>query len=126
MPVNVGPCAWDLPDPREAPGAEELICVGADLKPSTLIAAYRSGLFPMPLDDEAIGWWSPDPRGVLPIEAMVVHRSLQKAARRFTITVDTDFTGVLRGCADRPGLDDRERWLTEPMRAAYARLHDLG
>ena len=45
-----------------------LVAVGADLEPGTLLAAYRGGLFPMPLGRRRLGWWSPDPRGVLPLE----------------------------------------------------------
>jgi leucyl/phenylalanyl-tRNA--protein transferase len=98
--------------------------VGADLEPGTLLAAYRSGLFPMRLQPGGpLGWWSPDPRGVLPLDGMVVHRSLRRAARRFTVTVDAAFTEVMRGCADgrRPG-----GWIDEEFVAAYTRLHELG
>jgi leucyl/phenylalanyl-tRNA--protein transferase len=98
--------------------------VGADLEPGTLLAAYRSGLFPMRLQPGGpLGWWSPDPRGVLPLDGMVVHRSLRQAARRFTMTVDAAFTEVMRGCADgrRPG-----GWIDDEFVAAYTRLHELG
>ena len=98
--------------------------VGADLEPGTLLAAYRSGVFPMRIQRGGpIGWWSPDPRGVLPLDGMVVHRSLRRAARRFAVTVDTAFTEVMRGCADerRPG-----GWIDESFVAAYTRLHELG
>ncbi|MFM8302751.1 MAG: leucyl/phenylalanyl-tRNA--protein transferase [Actinomycetota bacterium] len=98
--------------------------VGADLEPGTLLAAYRSGLFPMRLAPHGpLGWWSPDPRGVLPLDGMVVHRSLRRSARRFTATVDTAFTEVMRACADerRPG-----GWIDDAFVAAYARLHELG
>lgn len=98
--------------------------MGADLEPGTLLAAYRSGLFPMRLaPDGLLGWWSPDPRGVLPLDGMVVHRSLRRAARRFTVTVDLAFTDVMRACADvrRPG-----GWIDDAFVAAYSRLHELG
>jgi len=98
--------------------------VGADLEPGTLLAAYRSGLFPMRLQPGGpLGWWSPDPRGILPLDGMVVHRSLRRAARRFTVTVDAAFTEVMRGCADerRPG-----GWIDAEFVAAYTRLHELG
>ncbi|MFA5883976.1 MAG: leucyl/phenylalanyl-tRNA--protein transferase [Acidimicrobiia bacterium] len=98
--------------------------MGADLEPGTLLAAYRSGLFPMRLHPGGpLGWWSPDPRGVLPLTGMVVHRSLRRSARRFTVTVDTAFTEVMLGCADerRPG-----GWIDAEFVAAYTRLHELG
>jgi leucyl/phenylalanyl-tRNA--protein transferase len=70
-----------------------------------------------------LGWWSPDPRGILPLDGMIVHRSLRRAARRFSVTVDAAFTDVMRACADRrrPGA-----WIDAEFVAAYSRLHELG
>lgn len=105
-----------------------IVGVGADLEPGTLLAAYRSGLFPMPVDPElgrgsALAWWSPDPRGVLPPDRMRVSRSLRQAARRYEIRVDAAFPDVVRGCAHpgRPG-----GWITDGVRDAYIKLHRLG
>jgi leucyl/phenylalanyl-tRNA--protein transferase len=101
-----------------------LLGIGADLEPGTLLAAYRSGIFPMPGGRRgAMGWWSPDPRGVLPIDALHVSRSLHRTRRRFEITVDTAFDDVVAACADprRP-----HGWITPKLRAAYRRMHDLG
>ena len=97
--------------------------VGADLEPGTILAAYRGGLFPMPVDDRNLGWWSPDPRGILPLDRLRVTRSTRQAARRFEIRVDTAFDEVVRGCADarRP-----HGWIDGRVRAAYAVLHRLG
>jgi leucyl/phenylalanyl-tRNA--protein transferase len=122
--IEPKPTIWELPDPERAPSGEELIGVGADLEPGTLLAAYRRGLFPMrvgPLGQ--IGWWSPDPRGVMPLDGFVVHRSLAKARRRFEIRFDTAFTAVMRACADpaRP-----QGWIDESFIAAYTRLFELG
>ena len=89
-----------------------------------MLAAYRAGLFPMPVSRRgAIGWWSPDPRGVLPLGALRVSRSLRVACRRFEIRVDTAYDEVVRACADpkRPG-----SWIRKDVIAAYRRLHDLG
>ena len=100
------------------------MAVGADLEPSTLIAAYSRGLFPMPLKPGGrIGWWSPPQRGVLEPERLMVRRSLRQACRRFEIRVDTVFAEVVEGCADpaRP-----QGWIDEQMRAAYLRLHRAG
>ncbi len=102
------------------------MAVGADLAPGTLLAAYRAGLFPMgvgELGQPPLGWWSPDPRGVLLPGDLHVSRSLKRSLRRFEIRIDTAFEEVLAGCADegRPG-----RWITESIAAAYTRLHELG
>lgn len=113
-------------DLSEAVPGEDLVGVGADLEPGTLIAAYRSGLFPMGLGRVGrgtMGWWSPDPRGVLPLDGMQVTRSLRRSRRRFEIRVDTAFEQVISACADpsRSG-----RWITDPVARAYLRLHELG
>jgi leucyl/phenylalanyl-tRNA---protein transferase len=105
---------------------EDLIGVGADLEPGTLLAGYRSGVFPMGLGRHGrgpLGWWSPDPRGVLPIDRLKVSRSLRRSAAGFEIRVDTAFDDVVTACADarRPG-----RWITPRIAEAYRRLHDLG
>ena len=107
-------------------GAGDLVGTGADLDPGTLLAAYRSGLFPMglgPDGQEPLGWWSPDPRGVLLAGGIHLSRSLQRSRRRFTVTTDAATAQVLDGCADpdRPG-----RWITPQVRAAYLRLAELG
>jgi leucyl/phenylalanyl-tRNA--protein transferase len=107
-----------------APEGEDLLAVGADLEPGTLLAAYRAGLFPMPVSRRGpVGWWSPDPRGVLPLSGLRVTRSLRAATRRYTIRVDTAYDEVVAGCADRrrPG-----GWIRPDVVAAYRRLHDLG
>ena len=73
--------------------------------------------------DPVLGWWSPDPRGILPLEQLRVSKSLQRSAKRFEVRVDTLFTEVMRACAD----PRRERgWITEDFISAYARLHASG
>lgn len=119
MPIEPPATAWQLPDPREHQQA--LVGVGADLAPGTLLAAYRSGLFPMPLR-RRIGWWSPLERGVLPLDGLVVSRSLRRSCRRFEVRVDTAFDAVVAGCADR----DEATWITPQIHEAYRRLFDLG
>jgi leucyl/phenylalanyl-tRNA--protein transferase len=97
--------------------------MGADLEPGTLLSAYRTGLFPMPIGRRRIAWFSPQPRGVLPLEALHVSRSLRRSRRRFEVTVDRDFRAVVLGCAT--GREDGD-WITEAIVEAYCRLHDLG
>lgn len=111
-----------MPTPPEDIG--DLIAIGAGLDPATVLSAYRGGLFPMPVDDgAAIGWWSPEDRGVLPLDALVVSRSLRKSVRRFEIRVDTAFDEVMAGCAD-PERDGR--WIDDQILEAYQHLHGLG
>ena len=115
------PTSWAFPDPAVADD-DGLVAVGADLEPGTLLAAYRSGLFPMPFR-RSIGWWSPDPRGVLPLDGLRVTRSLRRSARRYELRVDTAFGEVVRACAD-PGRP--HGWISPAIEAAYGRLHELG
>lgn len=70
-----------------------------------------------------IAWWSPDPRGVIPLEGLHVSRSLRGSRNRFEIRVDTAFADVIRGCADpsRPS-----GWIEDDFIDAYTRLHELG
>lgn len=121
-PVEPPPSRWVMPDPGVA-DPSGLVCVGGDLEPGTLLTAYRSGLFPMPLDRRRIGWWSPDPRGVLPLDGLKVSRSLRKSCAQFEVRFDTCFEDVMRACADphRP-----HGWINEPFVRAYTRLHQMG
>lgn len=103
----------------------DLIGVGGDLEPATLIAAYRRGMFPMLVngDPELLGWWSPDPRGIVPLDGLRVTRSMRQSAKRYTMRIDTSFVEVVRACADPA----REHgWITEAFVEAYTRLHQLG
>ena len=86
------------------------------------MAAYRCGIFPMPVGNR-MAWWSPDPRAVIPLDGLLVSRSLRKSCRHFEIRFDTAFAQVLAGCADpsRPG-----GWITRRIRSAYQELHELG
>lgn len=102
---------------------DEVIGVGADLEPGTLLAAYRAGVFPMPIRRGLMGWWSPDPRGVIPLDGLRVTRSLRRSCARYQIRIDTDFEQVIDSCGDkrRPGA-----WINKDIKSAYTRLHELG
>lgn len=116
------PSPWVFPDPRTAP-PDDVLATGGDLEPGTVLAAYRSGLFPMHLSDGTLGWWSPEPRAHIPLDGLRVTRSLRRSTRRFRVTVDTAFDEVISSCAspDRQG-----RWINRDIITAYTRLHRLG
>lgn len=130
-PVEPPPSTWRLPSADAVPSSlagEDLVALGADLEPGTVLAAYRQGLFPMhvrprPRQAAELGWWSPDPRGVLLPGALVVSRSLRRSLRRYTVRVDTAFDAVVEACGD-PGRTGA--WITPAIRAAYGVLHRLG
>jgi leucyl/phenylalanyl-tRNA---protein transferase len=119
-----GPVPSRFPDPASAP-ADAPLARGGDLDPDTLLDAYRNGIFPWPVGDRRLYWWSPDPRAVWPAGTVHVSRSLRRVIRsgRFTTTFDTDFAAVAAACAHRPG---EGTWITPAMRAAYLRLHRYG
>ena len=121
-PTRLPSCRFRFPDPDSA-DAEGLVAHGGDLEPSTLVAAYRIGIFPWPYDETALLWWSPDPRAVLPLDALHVSRRLARTLRgdRFRVTINAAFAAVIDGCAAR-----EETWITPALRAAYVRLHGLG
>ena len=118
--VEPPPSRWDLPDP--APGDGEVIAVGGDLEPGTVLDAYRRGLFPMRAEG-MLAWWSPEIRGVIPLDGFHVSRTLRAAIPTFEIRVDTAFEAVMRGCADP---DRPHGWIDESFVAAYTRLHEMG
>ena len=123
VPVEPPPSRWLLPDANAADDTE-IAGVGADLEPGTLLAAYRTGLFPMRVGRGGpLGWWSPDPRGIIPLDHFHESRSLRRARRRFHVAVDTAFEAVMRACGDprRP-----HGWIDEEFVSAYCELHRLG
>ena len=121
-PIEPPPSAFWLPDPDSA-GDEDLVAVGGDLASGTILQAYRRGMFPMHLSDGPLGWWSPHQRGVIPVDGLQVSRSLRQSSRRYTVTIDQDFEGVVDACAD-PGRSGG--WIRPEIREAYLELHRLG
>lgn len=105
---------------------DDLVAMGADLAPGTIVAAYVNGVFPMGLGEggaEPMGWWSPQRRGVLERGAFHASRSLRRSSRHFDVTFDAAFDAVITACADprRQGA-----WITDGIVTAYTRLHEMG
>jgi leucyl/phenylalanyl-tRNA---protein transferase len=123
-PQTVGESRWSFPPPERWPDTD-LIAVGGGLEPGTLVNAYRRGIFPMEVTalQKQLGWWSPDPRGIVPLDGLRVTKSMRQSAKRFEVRVDTCFVDVVRACGD-PSREDG--WITEPFVDAYAALHQLG
>ena len=124
IPQPVASARWRFPPASHWP-PQDLIAAGGDLEPATVVGAYRRGIFPMIVEapEPILAWWSPDPRGILPLDRLRVTRSLRQSAKRFDVRVDTCFADVIRGCAN----PERERgWITEDFIRAYIRLHEMG
>jgi leucyl/phenylalanyl-tRNA--protein transferase len=102
-----------------------LVAIGGDLRPERLLLAYRRSIFPWYDEHGPILWWSPDPRAIFELDGLHLSRRLRRTIRsgRFTLTVNEDFEGVMRCCADRPG---EGTWITEDMIRAYTTLHQMG
>ncbi len=129
MPAN-GDCltgrrwAVTFPSPEKAqPGG--LLAWGGDLDPETLVSAYGQGIFPWYSEGDPILWWSPDPRCVLfPNNFHISRRSFRKIRHsQFLFSVDADFAGVIKACAE-PRKGAPGTWLLPEMQAAYLRLHE--
>ena len=122
-PVEPPPSRWELPDPDPAGDGRRSIAVGGDLEPGTVLDAYRRGLFPMRADG-MLAWWSPDPRGVIPLDGFHVSRSLRPATRALR---DPRRHRVRGGDARvRRSAAVRTAGSTSRSSYAYTRLHELG
>jgi leucyl/phenylalanyl-tRNA---protein transferase len=120
----VGASSWRFPPSTEWP-EDDLITAGGDLAPATIITAYRNGIFPMevhvPLS--VLGWWSPNPRGIVPLDQLRVTRSMRQSAKQYDVRVDTCFVEVMHGCGNPARKDG---WITAAFIDAYSALHQLG
>lgn len=93
------------------------------ISPELIVAAYREGIFPMADERGKIGWYSPDPRAIFPLDGLHVSRSLRKRMKQepFAIRVDTAFEEVMRACADRD-----VTWINDAIVKSYVALHERG
>jgi leucyl/phenylalanyl-tRNA---protein transferase len=113
-----------FPHPESA-DEDGFLAVGGDLKPGTLLVAYRNGIFPW--TTRPITWWSPNPRAIIPMGGLHVSHSLRKLLRqgKFSTSFDRAFRAVMEGCAEpRPGR--KETWITPAFIKGYTQLHELG
>ena len=96
-----------------------------DLTPELIIRAYQAGIFPMAesRDDPSIHWIDPKRRGVIPLDQFHISRSLRQRIlhSNYTIRTDSDFSGVVQGCAER-----EETWINGDIFALYLALHEAG
>ncbi len=101
----------------------------AAITPELLLRAYAAGVFPMSesADDPGLFWVDPDMRGIIPLEAFHIPRRLRRTVRQepFEIRVDSDFGGVIAGCAG-PRATQRDTWINRRIRNLYAELFRRG
>jgi len=93
------------------------------IEPDLLLQGYRLGVFPMAMEDDSIGWFSPDPRAIIPLEDFHVPHALGRVLRKqfFKIKIDTRFSEVIEGCSRR-----EDTWINREIIESYTRLHQLG
>ncbi|MCY3827277.1 MAG: leucyl/phenylalanyl-tRNA--protein transferase [Candidatus Dadabacteria bacterium] len=116
-----------FPGPSEAePGG--LLAVGGDLSPERLLLAYENGIFPWYSEEDPILWFSPDPRMVFLPGDFKFSKTLLKtvASGKFSVRADTDFAAVVENCAQVQRKGQSGTWITEGMKVAYGKLHELG
>jgi len=104
-----------------------LLAFGGDLKAETLIRAYSQGIFPWFSEQEPILWWSPNPRMVIYPKKLHISHSFKRALKRtdYTVHFDRDFNSVINHCA-QTRKDGLGTWITEEMKSAYIKLHEMG
>jgi leucyl/phenylalanyl-tRNA---protein transferase len=126
-PIEPSPSRYAMPDLARLEAGADLVAVGADLTPGTLLAAYRAGLFPMPVEprkrSSRLAWYSPDPRGIIPLDGFHVSRTLRRSMGRYSTSLNTAFREVVQACGDpaREGY-----WISPAIVDAYHELFRLG
>jgi leucyl/phenylalanyl-tRNA--protein transferase len=107
---------------------DDIVAVGGDLNPATLVAAYGRGVFPWPSEDLPLLWYCPRNRAILRFEKLHIGRGLARARRRTELrfTIDAAFPEVIAQCAARPRPDQDGTWITDEMVHAYESLHARG
>lgn len=117
-----------FPDPQVVdPDGSGMIATGGDLAPSTILAAYRQGLFPWFSEGEPICWWSPDPRCVIEPHRYQPSKSLQRNMRKnqYTLTLSRCFADVITACAGQRAYAD-STWISTDIVNGYTGLHQAG
>lgn len=117
-----------FPDIEEA-DENGLLAIGGDLEVDSLFLAYRSGIFPWPLEERFLAWFAPDPRAVLFLNRLHIPKRLERIQKKaeFKTSVDKDFAAVIEGCAKvRNRKGQRGTWITKGMIAAYCKFHQAG
>ena len=96
------------------------------LTPALILHGYTRGIFPMAINRGGdIGWFSPDPRAIIPLDDRFhIPHGLKRALRKgnFEITIDHDFEAVIQSCATAHG----DTWISEEIVTNYCELHRLG
>ena len=118
-------CRWQFLPHSEWPPDEEVVAIGADLEPDTVLYAYAHGMFPMYVDKKSrmLGWWSPFERGVIPLDGFHISRSMRNSVQHFVCTINVAFVRVMQECATAR---TDGNWINQEFIDAYTVLHEMG
>ena len=106
-----------------------LLAIGGDLEPESLLLAYQNGIFPWPINDELLAWFSPPIRAIISVDEFHISRSLERELKRgrFSTKIDSAFNQVITCCAQVINRGDQDgTWITDQIISAYSELHKLG
>ncbi len=114
--------------PVSTASPEGIVAIGGNLQPSTLLQAYRKGIFPWFNEGEPIIWWCPDPRCVLFPADLKISKSMQTVCRKdtFRFSADTAFEKVIDSCKEINTQKHGSTWISKDITKAYNTLHRLG
>jgi leucyl/phenylalanyl-tRNA---protein transferase len=128
MPLFHFPNLMGVP-PEKTP--EGVVALGGNLEPQNVIEAYRNGIFPWPMAEYPLAWFSPHPRAILEFDQIHIPKSLKKCLKRaqnqgtYQFTLNKAFDQVILSCQKTPRPGQRGTWITEEMQLAYCRLHQM-
>lgn len=111
--------------PVDSADEDGLVAIGGDLKPASLLLAYRSGIFPWPFDEEILTWFAPPKRAILFLDEFHISRRLKRelAHGSFTTAIDRNFLAVIKHCAEIKNRGSQGgSWITEEIVEAYHNL----
>ena len=116
-----------FPDPEKT-AVEGIVVIGGELTSANLLRAYRSGIFPWPIDGWPLPWFCPEERAILEFKDLHIPRSLLREQKRapFKFSIDKDFSGVIHACASTIRKHESGTWITPEMIHAYCELHEEG
>ncbi len=99
-----------------------------EISPDYLIAAYREGIFPWPVDDESVLWFSPPERAILFFDKVSVHKRTQRSFRhrKFSLRINHCFDEIIRNCSEVPRKNQPGTWITPKLKQAYSEFHRMG
>lgn len=114
--------------PPESADEDGIVAISSDLNTKMLLEAYSSGIFPWPVDENYILWFSPSQRAILNVNDFVVTNKLKRELRKhdFSLSINQHFDQVIQCCAEVERSDGAVTWITPHIITAYKAFHRQG